>query len=87
MSNLHEMKVAFNAGTIPVIRKGTESARAGTRTTKTRSKTAKALGYLYTIVDGWRVRSQIRSSKSKKSKSVVGQRKMAQKMAAGDKPT
>lgn len=86
MSYLHEMKVAFNNGSVPNIRRGTESARAGTRNTKTRSKTAKALGYLYTITDAWRKRSQIRSAKSHKSKSVVGQRKVAQKMAEGDKP-
>ena len=87
MSYLHDMKVAFNKGAVPNIRKGTESARAGTRNTKTRSKTAKALGYLYTITAPWRERSQIRSAKSHKAKSVVGQKKVAQKMAAGDKPT
>ena len=86
MSYLHEMKVAFNKGAVPNIRKGTDSARAGTRNTKTRSKTAKALGFLYTITKSWRERSQIRSVKSQKAKSVVGQRKVAQKMAVGDKP-
>lgn len=81
MSNLHEVKT--NQREI-VNTAGTPSARAGTRTTRTRAKTARALGHDFTPTQGWRERSQIRSSKMVKSGQVKGFKKQAQETVSGD---
>jgi hypothetical protein len=63
---------------------GTPSARAGTRRTRTKEKTAKAMGLHFTPVMSWRSRSQLKSTKMVKQGQIRAVKKGMKEAKAGD---
>lgn len=85
MSRLHEIKIAAIAGTKPAIQHSTASPRAGTRTTRTRAKTARALGHNYTPTQGWRDRSQgVEAGKQKRKNAIRDLKQQVKRIEKGD---
>jgi hypothetical protein len=61
------------------------SSRAGTRTTRTRAKTAHALGHNYTPTGSWRTRSQgQKSTKMVKAGEMKKLKKQVKEISTGD---
>ena len=82
MSRLHLMKTGKISHT-PI--QGGVSNRAGTRTTRTRAKTARALGFDYTPVGSWRERSQgQKSTKMVKAGEMKKLKKQVKEISTGD---
>jgi hypothetical protein len=85
MSNLHEMIVAARNGSKPAIQHSTDSPRAGTRTTRTKKKTARACGRNYEPTGSWQDRSQgVEAGKQKRMNALRGLKSRVKEMKKGD---
>jgi hypothetical protein len=83
MSQLHEFKV--NKVGSDLYLKVTISPRAGTRNTRTKRKTAHALGYDFQDTRPWKIRHEgLASAKSQKQKGLKKAAKLAAETMKGD---